>query len=176
MVTLVGSLFFFYEFIQMNMFNSLSESFEETFILSAFQVGLISAFYFLADSILLYPAGFLLDRVSSKKLLILGMVMCILATGLISFAENSWFLVLARVLAGVASAFCLLSILRLASQWFPVEKMGTASGVVVTIGMLGGAVSQTPLVLLIHAQGWREALQLIALLGVFLLLLIVLVV
>jgi MFS family permease len=175
-VVLIASLFFFYEFIQMNMFNSLAESFEKTFVLSTFQVGIVSGFYFLSDSILLYPAGFILDRFSSKRLLVLGMLMCILGTLCISMATNSWLLVLARLLSGSASAFCLLSILRLASQWFPVEKMGTVSGIVVTIGMFGGAVSQTPLTLLINHYEWREALMMVAGLGFLMLLLIFLVV
>jgi MFS family permease len=175
-VVLVASLFFFYEFIQMNMFNSLAQSFEKTFVLSAFQVAIVSGFYFLSDSILLYPAGFILDRFSSKRLLVLGMLMCILGTLCISAATNSWLLVFARLLSGSASAFCLLSILRLAAQWFPVEKMGTASGIVVTVGMFGGAVSQTPLVLLINHYEWRESLLMVSGLGVLMLLLIMVVV
>lgn len=175
-VVLTGSLFFFYEFIQMNMFNSLALSFEKTFVLSAFQVGLVSCFYFLSDSILLFPAGFMLDRISSKKLLIFGMVLCIAGTLCISQAHNSWFLVLARFLSGSASAFCLLSILRLGSQWFPHEKMGTVSGIVITVGMIGGAVSQTPLTILINHVGWREALQWVAIFGVVILAFIVMIV
>ncbi|MDF2690976.1 MAG: hypothetical protein K0S29_831 [Gammaproteobacteria bacterium] len=173
MLVLIASMFFFYEFIQMNMFNSLALSFEETFHLSALQVGMVSAFYFLSDSILLYPTGFVLDRFSSRKMIILGMVMCIAGTVLIAEASNSWFLVVARFLAGTSSAFCLLSILRLASQWFPSHKMAQVSGVVVTIGMLGGTFSQVPLTLLIEAQGWREALRDVAWIGVALLFLMI---
>ena len=175
-VTLVAALFFFYEFIQMNMFNSLANSFEQTFHLSAFQLALVACFYFLSDTILLYPAGALSDYFSSKKLLILGMVMCILGTFLITLATNAWFLVVARFLAGTASAFCLLSILRLAAQWFPAVKMGQVTGVVVTLGMLGGAVSQTPLVYLIDAFGWRNALHIVAGIGLLILVVIVFVV
>ncbi len=166
-IVLIGALFFLYEFIQMNMFNSLALSFEQTFSLSAFQVALVSAFYFLSDSLLLYPAGVMLDRYSSKKLILLGMALCITGTGLIAMSSNAWFLVLSRFLSGTASAFCLLSILRLAASWFPARKMGQVTGIVVTLGMLGGAVSQTPLVYLIQWTGWREALFLVALAGIF---------
>lgn len=168
-IVLTAALFFLYEFIQMNMFNSLALSFESTFSLSAFQVALVSAFYFLSDSLLLYPAGVMLDRYSSKKLILLGMVLCILGTGLIAGSSNAWFLVISRFLSGTASAFCLLSILRLAASWFPPRKMGQVTGVVVTLGMLGGAISQTPLTLLIDKTGWREALLITALLGLFIL-------
>jgi len=168
-IVLTAALFFLYEFIQMNMFNSLALSFESTFALSAFQVALVSAFYFLSDSLLLYPAGVMLDRYSSKKLILLGMVLCILGTGLIAGSSNAWFLVISRFLSGTASAFCLLSILRLAASWFPPRKMGQVTGIVVTLGMLGGAISQTPLTLLIDKTGWREALLITAGLGIFIL-------
>lgn len=171
-VVLLAAFFFFYEFIQMNMFNSLSQSFEQTFALNALQIGLVSAFYFLSDSILLYPVGIILDRFSSRKMILLGMVLCIAGTILISVAQNPWFLVLARFLAGSAAAFCLLSILRLAIQWFPAEKMGQITGIVVTVGMLGGAVSQAPLTWLIGVVGWRDALREVAVLGVVFLVLI----
>ncbi|APS50498.1 sugar (and other) transporter family protein [Piscirickettsia salmonis] len=175
-ISLVGGLFFFYEFIQMNMFNSLAGSLAATFHLSAFQIGLVSAFYFLADSILLYPAGVLVDRLSSRRVIIYGMVMCIIGTLLIASASSSWFLVVARFLEGISAAFCLLSILRLASQWLPENRMATASGLIVTIGMLGGAVSQTPLTMMIEQWGWREALYVVALIGVILLVVVVIVV
>ena len=175
-ITLVGSLFFFYEFIQMNMFDSLNQSFQQTFSLSALQIALVACFYFISDTLLLYPAGTLLDYFSSKKLLVMGMVMCIVGTVLITVATSPWFLVVARFLAGTASAFCLLSILRLAAQWFPSTKMGQITGVVVTLGMLGGAVSQTPLVWLIDEFGWRSALRIVAGLGVLILILILAVV
>lgn len=165
-VVLLASFFFFYEFIQMNMFNSLATSFERTFALNALQIGLISAFYFLSDSILLYPIGVVLDRYSSRKMILFGMLLCIAGTLMISMASNSWFLVIARFLAGSAAAFCLLSILRLATQWFPAEKMGQVSGIAITIGMLGGAVSQAPLTWLIGEVGWRTALRDVALLGI----------
>jgi predicted MFS family arabinose efflux permease len=100
------------------------------------------------------------------------MVLCITGTILISIADNPWFLVLARFLAGSAAAFCLLSILRLAIQWFPAEKMGQVSGTAITIGMIGGAVSQAPLTWLINLVGWRMALRDVAVLGVVFLILI----
>ena len=165
-VVLVASLFFFYEFIQMNMFNVLSSTFEQHFHLNAFAIGMVSAFYFLSDSVLLYPVGVLLDKFSSRVLILVGMLMCIAGTFLMSIADNALFLVVARLLAGIAAAFCLLSILRLAAQWFPAEKMGRISGIVITIGMLGGAISQTPLAILEQHFGWREALAMVSLLGV----------
>ncbi len=171
-VVLLAAFFFFYEFIQMNMFNSLSASFQQAFTLNALQIGLVSAFYFLSDTILLYPVGIILDRYSSRQMILIGMVLCITGTLLISSASNSWALVLARLLAGSAAAFCLLSILRLAIQWFPAEKMGQVSGIAITIGMLGGAVSQAPLTWLIGEVGWRSALRDVAILGVIFLVLI----
>lgn len=173
-VVLIAALYFFYEFIQMNMFSSLQGSLESAFQFSSFQFALVTCFYFLADTILMYPAGAILDYFSSKSIMLLGMGVCVLGTFLISGATSAWFLVLARFLAGTASAVCFLSILRLAAEWFPPAKLGFVSGVVVAFAMLGGAISQHPLAWLISHVGWREALRDVAILGVFIFLLIAL--
>lgn len=171
-VVLVASLYFFYEFIQMNMVGSLAGSFESNFHLTTFQLALIACFYFLSDSLLLYPAGAILDHVSSKFMMVLGLLMCILGTYLITFAVNAWFLVGARFLAGMTSAFCLLSILRLAAQWFPPAKLGLVSGVIISIGMMGGAFAQQPLSQMIVTFGWREAIYLVGIAGIVILFLV----
>ncbi len=45
--------------------------------------------------------------------------------------------------------------------------MAFVTGIIVTIGMIGGIVAQTPLSLLVEAVGWRQALFLDASLGIF---------
>jgi nitrate/nitrite transporter NarK len=62
--------------------------------------------------------------------------------------------------------------MRLASRWFKPQKLALASGVIVTIGMLGGIASQAPLTVLVTKFGWRFAMQLNAGLGIIFLLLI----
>src|SRR5579872_5459039 len=69
-VILTASLFFFYQFIQMNLFNSINEQLRETYHLDAVQLGQLFSMYFYANFIFLIPAGSLLDRFSTRKILL----------------------------------------------------------------------------------------------------------
>ena len=93
-----------------------------------------------------------------------------------SFVHSFVFAAVSRFLTGIGSAFCFLSVIRLASRWFPAHRMAFVLGVVVTMAMTGGLVSQTPMVYLVHWAGWREAIRLDAYFGFFILFLILFVV
>ena len=174
LVVLIASLFFFYEFIQMNMFDSISRPLLHDFHINAAELGRMSAFYFVANVIFLFPAGILLDRCSTRKVILTSLSICII--GIVAFACSTavaW-ATLFRFLTGIGSAFCFLSVIRLASRWFPSNKMAFVTGVVVTVAMAGGMVAQTPLLLLVKAINWRHALLLDAALGVVIFILIML--
>ena len=65
-----ATLFFFFEFMQINMFNALDTALIKTFHMSAIQLGHLSANYFYATVIFLFPAGMILDRISTRKVII----------------------------------------------------------------------------------------------------------
>jgi MFS family permease len=175
-VVLTSALFFFYEFLQMNMFNVINNDLMQAFSIGATQVSNLSAGYFYADVLLLFPAGILLDRFSTRWVLVTAMTVCVIATFLFAFSENYWFAFVMRLLCGFGAAFNLLSSLRLASRWFPSTKLALVTGAVVTMAMLGGMAAQTPMTLLVAAVGWRHALMIDSGIGLIFLVLIILLV
>ena len=175
-VVLVASLFFFYEFIQMNMFNSIAVSLMQAFSVNAEKLGVMSSFYFIANVVFLFIAGMLLDRCATRRVILTALAICIAGTALFSVATSFAWACFFRFLTGIGSAFCFLSVIRLATRWFPAKRMALVTGLVVTIAMLGGFISQTPLTLLAQAFQWRTALQIDAAAGLIFFLLIFLVV
>jgi MFS family permease len=170
-VTITSALFFFYAFIQMNLFNSINTQLREAFQLDAVQLGQLFSMYFYANFLFLFPAGNVLDRFSTKKLLVFAIVVSTLGTGMFSVATTYWMAAVGRFLVGAGASFCFLSCIRIASRWFPPSRMALVSGVVVTMAMLGGLVAQTPFTFLIDCVGsWRTALLLNTGLGVLILL------
>ena len=165
-VTLVASLFFFYEFIQLNLFNAISVDLMQSFNLDAAQLGKLSSMYFYANALLLFPAGMLLDRYSTKRLLLLAVTLCTVGTFIFAIADSYAIAAVGRFLVGSGAAFCFLSCIRIASRWFPPSKMALVTGVVVTVAMLGGLVAQTPFALLSNLIGWRNAVLIDAALGI----------
>lgn len=176
-VTLTAALFFFYEFIQMNLFNTINVELRETFQLDAVQLGQLFSMYFYANFLCLFPAGNLLDRFSTRKLLLFAVSICTIGTFLFAFAVEYWMAAMGRFLVGAGASFCFLSCIRLASRWFPPHRMAFVTGVVVTMAMLGGLVAQTPFAWLTQYLGsWRQTLMINAFLGVAILIVTYLVV
>jgi len=170
LVCFTAALYFFYEFIQLNMFNAINPSLMKEFNITATALGNLSAYYFYANVLFLVPAGIILDRVSTRKAILTAMTFTVLSTIIFASAQQIWVAQVGRFVIGIAASFCFLSCMRLASRWFPPRHLAVAIGLIVTIAMLGGMVAQTPLVLLIDAVGWRSALLFDASLGIFILL------
>lgn len=171
-VVLTASLFFFYEFIQLNMFNAIAVDLMQEFHLDAAQLGNLSSMYFYANAILLFPAGLLLDRFSTKKSILAAVAVSTLGTFFFAIATTYSFAAFGRFLEGCGAAFCFLSCIRIATRWFPPSKMAFVTGIIVTNAMLGGLVAQTPFAVLSHLVGWRHAVMLDSLLGVAILIII----
>lgn len=166
-VTLTAALFFFYEFIQLIFPNAIDVQLMQAFNLNATQLGLLASMYFWANALFLFPAGNLLDRFSTKKLLLSAVVVCTIGTFIFAMAAHVYLAAAGRLLVGLGASFCFLSCIRLASRWFPPNRMALVTGLVVTMAMLGGFVAQSPLVFLTNAVGWRNAILLDAILGIF---------
>lgn len=165
-VTLTAALFFFYEFIQMNLFNTINADLREAFSLDAVSIGQLFSMYFYANFLCLFMAGNLLDRYSPKRLLVGAVTVCTIGTIMFATATTLEWASIGRFLVGGSASFCFLSCIRIASRWFPPHRMALVTGVVVTMAMLGGMVAQTPFALLTHALGsWREALYINSALG-----------
>lgn len=165
-VTLIASLFFFYEFIQMNMLNAITADLMRDFQLDAASLGKLSSMYFWANMLFLFPAGMLLDRFSTKKLLLVAVTLCTVGTFAFGLAHSFYVAAAGRFLVGLGASFCFLSCIRIASRWFPPTKMAYVTGIVVTIAMLGGLVAQTPFAVLTHLIGWRNAVLVDGALGI----------
>ena len=165
-VCLTASLFFFYEFIQMNIFNAISVPLMQTFHINAAGLGRLSSFYFISNVIFLFPAGMLLDRYSTRKIILSSLGICILGIVLFALTTSIFWASVFRFLTGIGSAFCFLSIIRLATRWFPANRLAFVTGIIVTTAMLGGIAAQTPLILLQQIIGWRNALLFDAVVGI----------
>src|SRR3990167_9412008 len=112
-----AALFFFFEFIQLNMFNALGPDLVEEFHIDAPVLATISDKYFLANILFLFPAGMILDRISTRKIIIWSMLISIVCTYGFSIADSVWQMKAARFVTGIAGSFCLLGCVRLASRW-----------------------------------------------------------
>ncbi|MDA8561785.1 MFS transporter, partial [Gammaproteobacteria bacterium] len=112
-VTMTASLFFFYVFIQLNLFNSIDIQLMQAFHLNAPQLGQLSSMFFYANTLFLLPAGLLLDRFSTKKILLISILFVIIGTFVFGIAKTYFTAAAGRFAVGVGAASCFLSCIRI---------------------------------------------------------------
>lgn len=171
-VCFTAALFFAFELMQLHMMNAIAPMVMKEFELTATNFGLLSSTYLLADVIFLIPAGIILDKFSTRKVILSAMILCIAGTFGFAYAQNFYIACFAHFISGIGNAFCFLSCIMLVSRWFEAAKQSFIIGLVITVGMFGGFVAQSPFSALAEAFSWRNALILDGLLGVFILALV----
>jgi MFS family permease len=167
-----AALFFFFEFMQVNIFNAITPALMKEFSLSAIQVGQMSANYFYANLLFLFPAGMILDRFSTKKVILFAMASSVACAYIFALVNHVWAAELCRFITGIGGSFCLISCIRLASNWFPPRRLALVIGLIVTLAMFGGMLAQTPMTLLTDLFGWRKMFMINASIGAVMLIVI----
>ena len=170
LVCLSAGLFFFYEFFQLNIFDVINQPLRDDFNLDAAQLSWMSSTYLWADILFLLPAGLILDRYSTRKVIIVAMLICVIGT--VGFALTHSFILACffHFLSGIGNAFCFLSCVVLVSHWFSPERQALVIGSLVTMAFLGGMMAHTPFAHLSDYYGWRNALLLDGVAGAIILL------
>jgi MFS family permease len=162
---LSAALFFFYAIFQMSFFNTICHELLMSFAITPVQLGVLSSLYFYSDALFLFPAGILLDKFSTRTLLLSFMALSIISMFLFAHTHSIAVIALCRIIWGIGNAFAFLGCLRLAAVWFPPQRHALVMGLLVTIGMSGGIVAQTPFSLLVTRTSWQQAVLVFAIIG-----------
>jgi MFS family permease len=173
-VCFTAALFFAYELMQLHMMNAIGPMVMKDLNLNAANFGLLSSTYLLADVIFLIPAGIILDRFSTRKVILIAMVLCVIGTFGLAVAPTFKVACFMHFVSGIGNAFCFLSCIMLVTRWFSASKQSLIIGLVITTGMLGGFIAQSPFAKLAQVLSWRRALMVDGVIGMFILALVAL--
>jgi len=101
------------------------------------------------------PAGLLLDRFGSTRLIAVGAVL--MGAGQLVFAVSDGMgtALVARVLLGLGDAVTFVSVLRLVVLWFPPRQNPIVVQLTGLLGQLGAIASAIPLIAALDALGWE---------------------
>ncbi|MBY6413512.1 MFS transporter [Rhodococcus sp. BP-252] len=111
------------------------------------------------------PAGLLLDRVGSRKMIALGALLMTTAQVMLAVTESLPVAVAARALVGIGDALTFISVLRLVPRWFPPRQVPIVSQLTGLIGQSGQILSAVPFLILLQGPGWTFAFGSAASLG-----------
>ncbi|MFI9307644.1 nitrate/nitrite transporter [Streptomyces triculaminicus] len=143
----------------------------ERFHISASALSTFSILQLLVYAGMQIPVGLMVDRLGTRKVLALGIVL--FTAGQLGFAlAHSYPAALAcRALLGCGDAMTFISVLRLGARWFPARNGPMIAQVAALFGMAGNLVSTLLLARLLHTAGWTATFAGSAAVGVVVLVL-----
>ena len=121
------------------------------------EIGLALAAFNTVSAALQTPAGFLVDWLGARVLLIAGLLIGAGAFAIAGLVHSFWMLVAMFALAGVGNAIYHPADYALLSHHVPAKRIGPAFSVHTFAGMLGSAVAPATLLLMQSLWGWRGA-------------------
>ncbi|NRD77281.1 MFS transporter [Bacillus sp. BRMEA1] len=133
----------------------ISDQLMKDFNLTAATIGLLTSIQFLAYAGLQIPVGIFSDRYGPNYFLIIGAVLNGIGTLIYSMAPNAFFLLLARLLAGIGDSTIWVNLVLILSQWFRVQEFVKLLGMAGMAGSLGFLMATVPYSAWISSFGWR---------------------
>src|SRR5262245_16678457 len=121
------------------------------------EIGLAFAAFNIVSAVGQTPAGFLVDRIGARALLVAGLLTGAGAFVLAAAIDSFWMLVAMFALAGVGNTVYHPAEYALLSQHVPSDRIGQAFSIHTFSGMLGSAVAPATLLIMQSQWGWRGA-------------------
>jgi MFS family permease len=164
----LGTLFFAYAFVQRVSPSVMTAELMRDFTVGGAALGSLSAFYFYAYASIQLPVGMLTDHFGPRKLMSFAAGLCALASLGFALSDSVLTASIGRALIGGTVAFGFVGTLAIAGYWFKPTQYALLAGLLQTMGMSGAIFGQAPLRQMVESIGWRDTINLLALVALVL--------
>jgi MFS family permease len=168
----LGTLFFGYAFVQRVSPSVMTVELMRDFAVGGAALGSLSAFYFYAYASIQLPVGMLTDHFGPRKLMSFAAGLCALASLGFALSDSVLTASIGRALIGGTVAFGFVGTLAIAGYWFKPSQYALLAGLLQTVGMSGAIFGQAPLRQMVESVGWRDTINILALIAFILALLL----
>lgn len=158
----IATLFSFLQFYLQIVSNTMTDQLMQSFNISPAELGLLSSAFFYPFIAMQIPAGYLLGKYSTRRVLALAALCTAMGAMLFGLANHLSFALLARALMGLGAGCGFLGMLTVTRTWFALRFFSFMVGVSELIAMILTAISEKGTVALVEYQGWRFTLFMIA--------------
>jgi sugar phosphate permease len=161
----IGALYYAYEYLIRIAPSAMELPLRDHFALSATGFGLLSSMYYYAYVPMQLPVGMLMDRFGPRRLLSFACMIC--ALGCLIFASTKIFgvAIVARILMGIGSAFAYVGVLKIATIWFPEDRLAMIAGLTSALGTVGAMIGDNVMTHIILLSGWQQTTIWTAMIG-----------
>ncbi|MDP7008108.1 MAG: MFS transporter [Phycisphaerales bacterium] len=163
----ICTLYFLFDYTNQVVPGAMHPELMESFGTSAFQFGLIAASYFYIYAVMQIPVGILGDRFGPKRPLAIASFVASVGCLLFSQADSVTTALLARSMIGLGACFSFVSVLMIASNWFPSNRFSLLVGLTNMAGMLGAISADNFLSWAATPEhlGWKDTVAFIGMFG-----------
>ena len=164
----LGTLYFGYAFVQRVSPSVMTAELMRDFAVGGAALGSLSAFYFYAYASIQLPVGMLTDHFGPRKLMSFAAALCAIASLGFALSDSLLSASIGRALIGGTVAFAFVGTLAIAGYWFKPSQYALLAGLLQSVGMSGAIFGQAPLRQMVESIGWRDTINLLALLALLL--------
>lgn len=175
-VILIGALYFFYDSILIVFPSAVINDLMFKFSVGATGIGAFSAIYFYFYAPLQIFNGVLISNFGPKRIIILGVAICILGLSLFMVSDNYIVGCISRGLMGIGASAGYIAPMMLAVNWFDKKYYVILTGFIVFVECIGAIFGQTGLIMLTKLFSLQYTISILIILGVVLCMLTLLIV
>jgi predicted MFS family arabinose efflux permease len=133
----------------------LSDPLTQELTLSASELGLLSAAYFLTFAIMQIPLGALLDRRDPRTVEIALLVAAVIGCLVSAIAEGFLSLWIGRAMIGFGVSACLMAAYKAYRLCFAPERQSSLASLMLMVGSVGALLATVPVAFMLPIVGWR---------------------
>jgi MFS family permease len=126
------------------------------------ELGLLTSSYFLTFALFQLPLGILLDRYGPRRVNAGLLMLAGTGAALFGLSQSLGGLIVARALIGLGVSGCLMSSIKVFTLWFPLNRLATLNGWLISCGGLGALSASMPAEALLRVTDWHSAFLLLA--------------
>jgi predicted MFS family arabinose efflux permease len=165
---MAGAIFYAYQYILRVMPNIMMLDVMDKFHMDAITFGQFSGIYYIGYSVMHLPIGIMLDHYGPRKIMPLCILLTIVGTLPIIFAENAIYPIIGRFLVGVGSSAAILGTFKIIRLGFEEAKFTRMLSIAVSIGLVGAIYGGGPVNYMNEVYGYVSVITIIAAAGVVL--------
>ncbi|MGD9475152.1 MAG: nitrate/nitrite transporter [Eubacteriaceae bacterium] len=129
------------------------------------QIGWFGAIFTYCYAFANLPAGILIDKFGSRKLIAVLYIGAAVGTLFLATGNNYAMILIGRALIAAGIAPVYVAACKVIAEWEVPEKFSAMNGYLMAFGRAGGIVAATPLALLMASVGWRNTYYIFALIS-----------
>lgn len=162
----LAASFYLYEMVLRFSPSVMSESLMVDFGVSSLTLGVLSSTYYYAYVPLQIPCGWLVDRFGPRLVVTISCFICALGAFIMASTSQLCVAQIGRFLMGAGSACAFISCLAIVAHEFSLTRFAFLAGLSNMAGNIGGILAGAPLAIMVNELGWRQALIVLAWIGV----------